>query len=49
MTFDYDGDRITHLYIQVNPDKLEPLAAALHTPIADWKALLPQRGTGATK
>ena len=49
VTFDYDGDRITHLYIQVNPDKLEPLAAALHTPIADWKALLPQRGTGATK
>lgn len=49
VTFDYDGDRITHLYIQVNPDKLEPLAAALHAPIADWKSLLPQRGTEAAK
>lgn len=49
VTFDYDGDRITHLFIQVNPDKLEPLAAALHAPIADWKSLLPQRGAEAAK
>ncbi len=47
--YDYDGDRITHLYIQVNPDKLEPLAAALHAPIADWKALMPQRGKEAAQ
>lgn len=49
VTFDFDADRITRIYIQVNPDKLEPLAAALHTPIADWMALLPQRGSGAAK
>jgi RNA polymerase sigma-70 factor (ECF subfamily) len=49
VTFDYEGDRITHLYIQANPDKLEPLAAALHAPIADWKSFLPQRGAGAAK
>jgi RNA polymerase sigma-70 factor (ECF subfamily) len=49
VTFDYEGDHITRLYIQVNPDKLEPLAAALDTPLADWMSLLPQRGTGAAK
>jgi RNA polymerase sigma-70 factor (ECF subfamily) len=49
VTFDYDGDHITRLYIQVNPDKLEPLAAALDTPLADWMSLLPQRETGAAK
>lgn len=49
VTFAIEGDRITHIYIQVNPDKLEPLANALHTPIADWMSLLPHRGTGATK
>lgn len=49
VTFDYDGDHITRLYIQVNPDKLEPLAAALGTPLADWMSLLPQRETGAAK
>ncbi|MCA9878123.1 MAG: hypothetical protein KC442_10080, partial [Thermomicrobiales bacterium] len=45
-TFEMDGDRITHIYIQVNPDKLEPLAAALHMPIADWSSLLVQREQG---
>ena len=49
VTFDFDGDRITHIYIQVNPDKLEPLSAALNRPLADWMALLPHRGTGAAK
>ncbi|MEZ4562085.1 MAG: RNA polymerase sigma-70 factor [Thermomicrobiales bacterium] len=49
VTFDYDGDRITHLFIQVNPDKLEPLAAALHAPIADWMSLLPRRTPGAAQ
>lgn len=49
LTFDLDGDRITHIYIQVNPDKLEPLATALNTPIADWMSLLPRRGTEVAK
>ena len=49
VTFDLDGDRITHIYIQVNPDKLGPLAAALHTSIADWMSLLPHRRTEAAK
>jgi RNA polymerase sigma-70 factor, ECF subfamily len=49
VTFDFDGDRITHIYIQVNPDKLEPLAAALETPIADWMALMPHRRTEAAE
>jgi RNA polymerase sigma-70 factor (ECF subfamily) len=49
VTFEFDGDRIAHIYIQVNPDKLEPLAAALDTPIADWMSLMPHRGTGAVK
>lgn len=45
-TFEMDGDRITHIYIQVNPDKLEPLAAALDMPIADWVSLVAQRAPG---
>ena len=44
VTFDVADDRITQIYIQVNPDKLEPLATALQAPLADWMALLPQRG-----
>lgn len=49
VTFDFAGGRIAHIYVQVNPDKLEPLAAALETPIADWMSLLPRRGSEAGK
>lgn len=49
VTFDFADGRITHIYIQVNPDKLEPLASALQAPIADWMSLLPRRDPGAAK
>ena len=49
VTFDFADDRITQIYIQVNPDKLEPLATALSAPLADWMALLPQRGNAVAK
>ncbi|MFN8660324.1 MAG: RNA polymerase sigma-70 factor [Thermomicrobiales bacterium] len=46
-TFEMDGDRITRIYIVANPDKLEPLAAAMHVPVS--LQLVPQahRGTEA--
>ncbi len=44
-TFEMDGDRITRIYIVANPDKLEPLAAAMHVPVS--LQLVPQAHRGA--
>ena len=43
-TFEIDGDRISHIYIVANPDKLEALAEALYLPVS--LQLVPERQQG---
>jgi RNA polymerase sigma-70 factor (ECF subfamily) len=40
VTFDFAETGIRAIYIVVNPDKLQPVAEALATEIADWQTLL---------
>ncbi|MDQ2652766.1 MAG: RNA polymerase sigma-70 factor [Chloroflexota bacterium] len=46
-TFEMDGDRITHIFIVANPDKLEALAEAMHVPVSLQLVPARQRGQEA--